>query len=216
MSVEILFEDEDIIVCIKPRGILSQDSDSGEETMVSLLKVSRPYIAAVHRLDRAVGGIMVYAKSPEAAAELSGQIQNHIMHKEYLAAVHGTFSEKQQILQDILFKDSAKNKSYVVKTLRKGAKKASLEYCVIAETEDVSLLRIRLHTGRTHQIRVQFASRKHPLLGDGKYGGRDSIKNIALYSVQLSFRHPRTGEFLNFSSEPNWAEKPWNFFEITE
>ena len=216
--IEIIYEDKEIVVCLKPAGVLSQESSNGEESMISLLKESRDYIAPVHRLDRAVGGIMVYAKTPKAAASLGRQIQDGTMIKEYEAVIHGAPAEEQGIMEDILFKDSAKNKSFVVRSMRKGAKKASLEYRVLGKAmmgeETVSMVHVRLHTGRTHQIRVQFASRKMPLMGDGKYGGRDHAKNIALCSTDLYFVHPTTGEKLHFSHKPPMEEAPWKAFRI--
>ena len=215
--IGIIYEDKEIVVCIKPRGILSQEASIGEESMISKLKENRDYIAPVHRLDRAVCGIMVYAKTPKAAANLSKQIQERTMIKEYEAVIHGVPAEEQGIMEDILFKDSAKNKSFVVKSMRKGAKKASLEYRILGTRiigeETISMVHGRLHPGRPHQIRVQFASRKMPLMGDGKYGGRDHVKNIALCSTDLYFEHPTTGEPLHFSHKPNMEEEPWSLFQ---
>lgn len=210
--MKILFEDNAIVVCIKPVGVISQESSDGGESMISLLReVCRSEIYPIHRLDRAVGGLMVFAKTQKAAADLSKQVQDRTLQKEYLAIVHGTVEQPQGILEDILFKDSSKNKSFVVKTMRKGAKKASLEYKIIGNTEEYSLADILLHTGRTHQIRVQFASRKHPLLGDGKYGGRDSYKAPALWSSGLRFVHPSSRKELYFREAPE-MNHPWDLF----
>jgi len=210
--MKIIYQDAEVIVCIKPVGVLSQESSGGEESMISLLSdICGCGIFPVHRLDRAVGGLMVYAKTAKAAAELVRQVQDRAMQKEYIAVVHGNLDKEQAVLEDILFKDSAKNKSFVVKTMRKGAKRASLEYDTMEQTEDFSLVHVLLHTGRTHQIRVQFASRKHPLLGDGKYGGRDRAKTPALWSAGLKFLHPRTRKMMVFREMPQY-EFPWNLF----
>jgi len=216
IMVEIIYEDHEIVVCVKPVGVLSQESSACEESMITILKENRKYIAPIHRLDRAVSGIMVYAKTPSAAASLSRQVQENTMVKEYLAAVHGVPGEQEGVLEDILFKDSSKNKSYVVKTMRKGAKRASLEYRAVKTVPfaegQATLVEICLHTGRTHQIRVQFASRKMPLLGDGKYGGRDHIKQIGLFSRRLTFLHPKTGEKMVFDAFPDKTTSPWDQF----
>ena len=159
---------------------------------------------------------MVYAKTDTAASVLSRQIQNKELQKEYLAVVFGCPTEKSGIYKDLLFKDSSKNKSYVVDRMRKGVKEASLEYNVLdsKETEKglMSLTWIRLHTGRTHQIRVQFSSRKTPLYGDGKYGSKTNEKTTALWSYRLSFNHPVTNKPLSFTSHPD-GSFPWCAFE---
>lgn len=203
--MKILFEDENIIVCIKVRGILSQADSNGIENMVSILEEhSRGKIYPIHRLDREVGGVMVYAKTKKSAANLSAQIIDNRLIKEYVALVYGKPSEDSGIMEDLLFKDSKRNKSYVVKRERRGVKKANLEYSIIESDEKTSRVKIRLHTGRTHQIRVQFASRKMPLLGDRKYGAGDDIKFIHLWSYRLSFFHPISGENLTFEYEPDF------------
>ncbi len=203
--MRILFEDQSLIVCIKERGLLSQADNSGIESMITLLsEYSGCEIFPIHRLDREVGGVMVYAKTKKAAANLSAQISENKLIKEYIALVYGKPCENFGIMEDLLFKDSKKNKSYVVKRERKGVKKARLEYSLIDSEEDYSRVKIRLHTGRTHQIRVQFASRKMPLLGDRKYGARDDKGIIHLWSYKLSFCHPISGENLCFESEPDF------------
>ncbi len=205
--MKIIFEDNYIIVCIKPIGILSQADKSGKESMISLLEShTGGSIYPLHRLDREVGGIMVYAKTQIAAAILSKDIAERTFKKEYIALVHSVPQESNGEMQDLLFKDSSKNKVFIVKKERKGVKKASLEYELLNtkdfENEQYSAVRILLHTGRTHQIRVQFASRKMSLAGDCKYGARDSFKEIGLWSYRLSFRHPKTKEALIFKAEP--------------
>ena len=182
-KIEILFSNRDLAAVVKLVGLLSE---SGESGMVDLLeKQLSKKVYPVHRLDRAVGGVMVYALSKEGAATLSKLMESGGFSKEYLAVVHGECPE-EGTMEDLLFKDSRLNKSFVVKRERRGVKKASLEYSRVALDRDKSLVRIKLYTGRSHQIRVQFSSRKMPLYGDGKYGGSDNC-NIALWSNRISF-----------------------------
>ena len=200
--MEILFEDNSIIVCVKEPGILSQESDRGERSMVSLLgEHTGKEVYPVHRLDREVGGVMVFAKTKQAAAELSRQVADRSFKKRYTAVVHGTMEKESGVLEELLFKDSRKNKVFVVDRERKGVKKASLEYEVIECNGIDSVVSVLLHTGRTHQIRVQFASRKHPISGDAKYGAKDGIKGIRLWSHEISFNHPKSGKEMSFSAE---------------
>jgi len=198
--IDILFEDKDIVVCMKPVGM-----DSEHELPAAL----GGEIYTVHRLDKGVGGVMVYARNKSAAADLSRQIQNGEMVKEYVAMVEGCPPESGD-WEDLLFKDSRKNKVYVVNRKRAGVKEAKLTYrCLTAGAR--SLVRVRLHTGRSHQIRVQFASRGYPLVGDHKYGARSPEKEIALFSCNLRFiLHGKTR---TFSALPAWAE---NSEKITE
>lgn len=180
---EILFEDKKYIFVIKPVGVLSEAGDGG---MVDVLSRHLGHeVFPVHRLDRAVGGAMVYAKNRRSAAVLSDIIAKGQMTKEYMAVVRG--EAPGGIMEDFLFKDSRKNKSYVVKKERRGVKKASLEYVPLEVKNGRTLVKIKLHTGRSHQIRVQFSSRKLPLLGDGKYGGGDNSCSVALWSYGISF-----------------------------
>jgi len=215
--LNIIFENSEYIVCIKPVGVSSQESEN--ENMISLLNTyferngENATAYPVHRLDNAVGGIMVYAKNKKTASYLSKEIQENRLVKEYLAVIHGETEKESETLEDLLFKDSKRNKSYVVKRMRKGVKKASLEYikldCKEYKDEKLSLLQIKLHTGRSHQIRVQFSSRKHPLLGDGKYGGSDNC-NIALYSYKIGFTDS-DGEYKIFeATRPQGT--PWDIF----
>ncbi len=199
--MKILFEDEYIVVAEKQRGLISQQGN-GKASMVDALKeqtVSEIY--PVHRLDKEVGGVMVYAKTQKAAASLSAQVADRTMEKCYLAVVNG-IPEEQGIMEDLLFFDKGKNKSFVVKKERKGVKKAVLSYELVETKTVKSLVRVMLHTGRTHQIRVQFASRKMPLCGDRRYGSKDEEKTIALWSYKLSFIHPATKEKLTFELFP--------------
>lgn len=196
--MEVLFEDKHVIVVIKERGLLSEESTN--PNMVTLLKeLTKGEIYPVHRLDKDVGGVMVYAKTKVAAAELSKQAGDRTMEKAYLAVVHGKPEEKDGILEDLLYFDKSKNKSFTVKKERRGVKKALLSYSVVKEYDDSALVEVHLMTGRTHQIRVQFASRKMPLFGDRRYGAKDDSKIIALWSKEVSFLHPVTKERMTFS-----------------
>ena len=194
--MEILYSDKAIVVCIKPVGL-----DSELEVPAELKKALGGEIFPLHRLDKNVGGLMVYARAKTAAAALSKAIQEGNMVKEYVALVHGTPPESGD-WEDLLWKDSKKNKVFVVKRMRGGVKQARLEFVRLTEGTD-SLVRIRLHTGRSHQIRVQFASRGFPLVGDHKYGARDSSPAPMLFSSKLAF--PYCGETLQFEAKPDWA-----------
>lgn len=205
--MEILFEDSNIIVCVKPVGIISQSDSGGGESMISLLQAQTgAEIFPLHRLDRETGGVMVYAKTKAAAAKLSRDIAERRLCKEYLAMIHGVPEKSDDTLCDLLFKDSRKNKSYVVSRERKGVKQAKLLYYLKdkkqIDGEWYSLVEIKLFTGRTHQIRVQFSHRKIPLAGDKKYGARDNFSELGLWSYKLEFAHPETHEILNFISPP--------------
>lgn len=198
------------MVCLKPPGIDSQ------EGMCALLRERLGgEIFCVHRLDREVGGLMVYARSSAAAAALSAAITRKEFSKEYLAAAGGCPAEPEGLMQDLLYRDAAKNKSYVVKRQRRGVRPAELEYKLLERSGELCLFKIKLHTGRSHQIRVQFASRGLPLLGDAKYGSKERRCNIALWSCRLAFPHPLSGKTMDFSALP---EKmfPWDVFELIE
>lgn len=213
--LNILYQDDDIICCIKPAGILSQQG--GGESMVSLLrKAGLHYAGVVHRLDRNAGGIMVFAKTEAAAAALAESVRNREITKEYLAVVHNRPAEESGVFRDLLFFDSTKNKTFVVDRMRKGVREASLEYQVLktksTEYGEISLVKIRLHTGRTHQIRVQFGSRKMPLVGDRKYGSRCGFAGMALWSYRLVFRHPAKNEQMDIKYLPPDVF-PWSEFE---
>lgn len=197
--MKILFEDKDVVVCIKERGILSQEGKDGERTMPLLLREElKSEIYPVHRLDKEVGGVMVFAKNKKSAAFLSSQVTDRIMEKEYLAVTEGVPEEKEGTLEDLLFFDKSKNKSFTVKKERRGVKKALLSYKVIGEKDGLAVIRVSLHTGRTHQIRVQFASRKMPLAGDRRYGSKRESRIIALWSCYISFVHPSSKERMSF------------------
>lgn len=192
--MEILYTDAQIIVCVKPVGVDS------EHEMPALLGGQ---IYTLHRLDKNVGGVMVYARTAAAAARLSRDIQEGRMVKEYVAMVHGTPPESGD-WQDLLFKDSRKNKVFVVKKQRAGVKPARLEFTRLTASER-SLVHVRLHTGRSHQIRVQFSSRGYPLVGDHKYGSRAEETAPMLFSCRLTF--PHMGQTVTFSAIPAWAQE---------
>lgn len=194
--MEILYSDKNITVCVKPVGL-----DSEIAVPAELQKQFGGSFFTVHRLDQNVGGVMVYARTKQAAAALSKAVQEGTMVKEYVAQVHGTPPE-QGDWEDLLLKDSKRNKVFVVQRMRGGVKQARLEFVRLTE-QDPALVRIRLHTGRSHQIRVQFASRGYPLVGDHKYGARDSFPSPFLYSCQLTF--PYGGKTMQFSRLPDWA-----------
>ncbi|MBQ9784974.1 MAG: RluA family pseudouridine synthase [Clostridia bacterium] len=207
--MEILYEDASVIVCIKPATLVSEQTPDGSGFADLLAARNGGYIGTVHRLDRGVGGVMVYAKTQDAAAKLSRQVQERTLEKEYLAIVHGTPEEHSAELRDLLFHDRRLNKSFVVDRVRNGVKEAILDYVVQKTLETdahgtLSLVRVRLHTGRTHQIRVQFSSRRHPLLGDGKYGASDRCP-IALFGARIAFLHPKTGKKCSFEVSPTDA-----------
>ena len=210
--MEILYHDRELAVCVKPAGVLSEGSVADPRTAPGLLaqalaeEGSTPRtILPVHRLDRETRGIMVYALTESAAASLSRALTEGAIHKEYVALVHGAPTADEGEMRDLLYYDRARNKSFPVKRERKGVKHASLSYRVVARDPDtdISTVRVTLQTGRTHQIRVQFASRKMPLVGDRKYGAPATDGNhLALTSVLLSFPHPKTGERMTFEIEP--------------
>lgn len=216
--LKILYEDAHLVICCKPVGVLSEDSESGR-CMPQLLREhylaqgqKNLYIATVHRLDKITGGVMVFSRRREVTGKLTAALQAHELVKEYLAVLRGHPQEPAATLTDLLFRDAGHNKSYVVQRPRKGVREASLEYRELSRTEELSLVRVRLHTGRTHQIRVQFASRGMPLWGDRKYGlPEEDASPLALWACQLSFTHPQTGKEMAFTSLPPEIE-PWTQF----
>jgi 23S rRNA pseudouridine1911/1915/1917 synthase len=194
--MEILFSDKEIVVCIKPVGM-----DSEQDVPQALQQQLGGEIFTLHRLDKNVGGVMLYGRTKASAARFSKLIQDGQLIKEYVALVHGTPPQEGD-LTDLLWKDSSKNKVFVVKRERRGVKKARLTYRLLQAGEQ-SLVRVRLYTGRSHQIRVQFASRGFPLVGDHKYGSRDEASAPMLYSCCLTF--PYGGKEQKFESLPPWA-----------
>lgn len=207
--IRILYQDSSLIVCCKPVGVEAEG-----EGMPRLLErqLGGP-IFCVHRLDKAVGGVMVYARTGQAAAALSAAVARREMEKEYLCVASGAPEPPQGLMRDLLYRDAARNKSFVVKRPRKGVKEAELAYTLLEREGESSLVRVSLHTGRSHQIRVQFASRAMPLLGDGKYGSRERRCTIALWSCRLVFQHPLSGVPMAFTALPPPAF-PWDSFSI--
>jgi 23S rRNA pseudouridine1911/1915/1917 synthase len=201
-DVKILYSDDRVIVCVKPAGVLSTDEPGG---LPNLLRESlgepEGVFRTVHRLDRAVSGLIVLARTSRAASDLSAQIREGVFEKEYMAIVHGE-PPACGLLRDYLLRDKCRRMTFVAQKDAPGAQEAVLEYNVIHAGADKSLLRIRLLTGRTHQIRVQFSSRGYPLVGDRKYSEREDYCQIALWSCRLRFLHPRTGEEMVFYEEP--------------
>lgn len=219
-ELTILYEDAHLVICLKPVGVLSEDSEKGR-CMPALLREhyraqgKSDYIATVHRLDKIVGGVMVFSRRREVTGKLIAAVAQHEITKEYLAVLRGHPEKAEDTLTDLLFRDASHNKSYVVKRMRKGVREARLSYREIGRTEDLSLVRIQLHTGRTHQIRVQFSSRGLPLLGDIRYGSKDERCSAALWSCHLALRHPVTGKMLDVKALPPKGY-PWELFgEIT-
>lgn len=207
--------DKRIIVCVKPAGVLSTDVAGGVPSLVrEALGDDHACVRTVHRLDAAVSGLMLLARSKKAASVLGQQVMERRFEKEYLAVIHGAPEQEEGSFSDLLQRDKAKRMTYVVSAPEKGAQSALLDYRVLAKKDGYSLVRIRLHTGRTHQIRVQFASRGLPLLGDKKYGlGEEN--DIALWSYRLAFDHPESGARVDVSLPPP-SVYPWNMFEFGE
>ena len=208
--MEIIYADNYIVVCLKPCGVLSTDEPGG---LPDLLReaLGTENIRTVHRLDRVVGGMMLLARSRHAASDLGRQIMEEGIGKEYLAVIEGCPEEEKGSMRDYLRRDKAEKKTYVSPVADEGTQEALLDYEVLERRGELSAVRIRLHTGRTHQIRAQFSSRGLPLLGDKKYGSGGEC-NIALWSYRLDFCHPKSGERLNLSHLPP-DEYPWNLFE---
>ena len=213
MEISILFEDRWLIVCVKPVGVVSEDGGM-TDSLSAQLGCGRVY--CVHRLDQAVGGVMVYAKDGKTAAKLSESMTGYGFHKEYLAAVPGCPEPEKGEMRDLLFHDARKNKTYVVDRRRAGVKEAVLQYeslqTVNLDNEKATLVRVVLETGRSHQIRAQFASRKMSLLGDGRYGSRVNIGSIALLSHRIAFVHPVTQKAVDYKI-PLPDGEPWNLFD---
>ena len=203
--IDIVYQDNDVIVCIKPAGLLSEGE--GEDSLLTVLaQQCGGQVFPVHRLDRGAAGLMVFARTSKAAADLSRAVQEKQLKKEYFALISGVPAEKEGGMTDFLFKDSRKGKVFAVKRPRKGVREARLTYRVLWTDGENTLVRVALDTGRTHQIRVQFSSRGMPLLGDGKYGSR--VKgDLALFSCGLGFPHPKTGKPMEFEAKP--AGGPW-------
>ncbi len=214
--IKILYKDDMLAVAVKPAGVLSQPDRTGEDSMVTLLKAQLGReVFPVHRLDRAVGGVMLFATTKSAAGKLSALVTSDQFEKEYMAVIHGAPAEEKGELSDFLFHDARRNLTTVVAPDHKDAKDAKLSYTLLAKDmeNEFSLVRVRLYTGRTHQIRVQFASRSMPIAGDGKYGARDRM-GLALWSSRLSFRHPIRKKIMTFEALPDGTVTPWDRFSL--
>ena len=211
--MEIIYQDNRVVVAVKPAGILSTDEPGG---MPSLLRqvLGTDCIRTVHRLDAQTGGLMVFARSRKAASLLSEQLRQHRIRKTYLAVLHGLPQPPSGQLRDLLGRDSLRRVTYVADAPLPETREALLSYETLDAAGGLALVRVRLHTGRTHQIRVQFASRSLPLAGDRKYGlPDDSIAPLALWAWQLSFTHPETGQAMTFTRLPPLTE-PWTRFRL--
>ena len=213
--MQILYEDKFLVIAVKPVGVLSEDTPDGS-CMPALLREyyrangQSDFIATVHRLDKVVGGVMLFSRRKEITGRLTALVSEHRLTKEYLAVLRGHPEKTEDTLTDLLFRDSRVNKSFVVDRMRKGVREAELEYRELSRTDTLSLVRIKLHTGRTHQIRVQFSHRGLPLLGDIRYGSKADC-STALWSYRLAFTHPVTGKEVDVTCPPP-DTYPWNLF----
>jgi len=201
--MEIVYQDGDILVCIKPARVLSTDEPGGMPELVrEALKDPKADVRTVHRLDRVVSGLMVLARNAQTASELSRQIREDEFEKEYLAVVHGAPEYDIGKFYDLLVRNKVRKMTEIAHCEGKGVQPASLQYRVLKRNGGMSRVRIKLETGRTHQIRVQFSSRGLPLVGERKYSTLEDPCEIALWSYRLAFKHPKTGEPMEFSMEP--------------
>lgn len=210
--MDLIYKDSSLVVCVKPPRVLSTDEPGGMPELVRAALGGDADVRTVHRLDRVVSGLMVLARGAKAASELSRQIREDEFEKRYIAAIHGDAGDGGT-MTDLLYRDKARKMTFVTDTPGKGVQEAVLDYETLARADVMSKVKITLRTGRTHQIRCQFASRGCPIVGDRKYGTlTDGDCDIALWSHELSFTHPETGERLRFSAEPPevW---PWTAFE---
>ena len=225
-DIDIVYEDNHIIVVLKPQGVPTCGDESGDDSLlegvrrylkVTYEKPGNVYVGLIHRLDRPTGGVMVFAKTSKAASRLSEQMRGGDFEKKYFAVLVGTPKEPQKTLVNYLKKNPVNNMVYLCPPTTDGAKMASLDYRVLQEREGLCLAEVRLHTGRTHQIRVQMAGIGHPVYGDMRYGGENAKKGwLALWAYSLSFTHPVTKERMRFLSEPPADETPWKFFSLSE
>ena len=207
--MELIYSDQDIVVCIKPARVLSTDEPGGLPELVrQALGDPKADVRTVHRLDRVVSGVMVLARNAQAASELSRQIREDAFAKEYLAVLHGCPERAEGTLTDLLYRDKARRMTIVASEPGKGVQEAILDYRVLNRTGELTKVEVHLHTGRTHQIRVQFASRGLPLVGERKYGTLEDPCEIALWSYKIGFTHPGTGKWMAFSRQPPEAY-PW-------
>ena len=223
-DIDIVYEDNHIIVVLKPQGVPTCGDESGDDSLlegvrrylkVTYEKPGNVYVGLIHRLDRPTGGVMVFAKTSKAASRLSEQIRGGDFEKKYFAVLVGTPKEPQKTLVNYLKKNPVNNMVYLCPPTTDGAKMASLDYRVLQEREGLCLAEVRLHTGRTHQIRVQMAGIGHPVYGDMRYGGENAKKGwLALWAYSLSFTHPVTKERMRFMVQPPADNAPWKYFDL--
>ncbi len=222
-NLTVLYEDNQIVVVLKPQNILSQSDITKDEDLLSMVKAyikekynkaGNAFIGLVHRLDRPTGGIMVFARNSKSASRLSLQIKEHLFEKRYLAICEGSFREKIGTFKNYIKKDEKTNLVKLVPISEQGAKYAELEYKVLDERDGLSLVEVKIITGRSHQIRVQLANLKHPLVGDKKYGSKFSACNLALWAYALDFEHPTKKSHMKFRALPPDLEMPWNCFDL--
>ena len=224
-TLEVLYEDNHVIVVLKPQNVASCPDESGDMNMLDAVKEyvrqkydkkGNVYIGLVHRLDRPTGGVMVFARTSKAASRLGEQMKSGDFEKQYLAVLVGTPHEESAKLVNWVKKNTVNNTVYLCPQGTDGAKLASLEYRILDKTDKLSLARIKLHTGRSHQIRVQTAGISHPVYGDMRYGGEKAQKGkLALWAYSLAFTHPVTHERLRFLAEPPLDELPWKEFDVS-
>ena len=207
--MELIYQDRDIVVCVKPPRVLSTDEPGGVPDLVRIaLNDPKANVRTVHRLDRVVSGLMVLARNAKAASELSRQIREDEFEKEYLAVIHGRPESDSGTFRDLLLRNKQERKTYIVTEPGKDVQEAILDYQLLTQAENLSRVRIQLRTGRTHQIRAQFSGRGLPLVGDRKYSLLEDECEIALWSYRLAFRHPYSGKPMEFVLEPP-AVYPW-------
>ena len=226
MKFKILYEDNHLLIVVKTVNMAVQADDSRDPDLLTLLKqdlkerYQKPgnvYLGLVHRLDRPVGGVMVFAKTSKAAARLTEQMRTGDFEKRYLAVLGGVPEPESGKLVNWLKKNAVNNMVYLSTEGTDGAKYAALDYRVLEKKGGLSLTEIKLHTGRSHQIRVQFAGIAHPVYGDMRYGGEYAVKGkLALWAYSLAFTHPVTKERMRFLSEPPEDTAPWKFFHVSE
>lgn len=221
--MEILYEDNHVIVVLKPQNVPSQADSSGDKDMLTMVKeyikekYNKPgnvYVGLVHRLDRPTGGVMVFAKTSKSASRLTEQFKNKEAEKTYFAVVTNPLKTKQTKLVNYLLKDEKNNIVKVVPMSTEGAKRAELDYTCLEEKDGLSLLKVKLQTGRGHQIRVQLATIGNPIYGDQKYGKDMPKANLNLFAVELKFKHPTTGDTMVFRAYPPEGLKAWNKFNL--
>ncbi len=211
----ILFSDPHMLICRKPAGLPAQPDLSGQTNLLSLVQTEYPAAKLIHRLDTPTGGVMIFGLTAQATSKLSELVRDHVhFRKEYAAVVASSLPSFQGEMRDYLYHDKRQNKTFVVDSARKGAKEAVLTYRTVSTLPDGhTLLAVRLHTGRTHQIRVQLASRGFPLCGDGKYGSREKCPCLGLWAARLAFEHPITGKFISVAASPDTDLIPWSYFK---